>query len=27
VVWAYPVTAAETPHQVRMEGGEPFSAA
>ena len=27
VVWAYPVTAAETPHQVRMDGGEAFSAA
>lgn len=27
VVWAYPVTAEETPHQVRMDGGEAFSAA
>jgi len=27
VVWAYPVTAAETPHQVRMDGGEACSAA
>ncbi|MCP4899449.1 MAG: hypothetical protein GY906_20990 [bacterium] len=27
VVWAYPVTAEQTPHQVSMEGGEPFSAA
>ena len=27
VVWAYPVTAAETPHQVRMDGGAAFSAA
>jgi len=27
VVWAYPVTAEETPHQVRMDGGAAFSAA
>ena len=27
VVWAYPVTAEGTPHQVRMDGGEAFSAA
>jgi hypothetical protein len=27
VVWAYPVTAEKTPHQVRMDGGEAFSAA
>lgn len=27
VNWAYPVTAEETPHQVRMDGGEAFSAA
>ena len=27
VVWAYPVTAEETPHQVRIDGGEAFSAA
>jgi len=27
VIWAYPVTAEETPHQVRMDGGEAFSAA
>jgi len=27
VVWAYPVTAEQTPHQVRMDGGEAFSAA
>ena len=27
VVWAYPVTAEETPHQVRVDGGEAFSAA
>lgn len=27
VDWAYPVTADETPHQVRMDGGEAFSAA
>jgi transcription initiation factor IIE alpha subunit len=27
VVWAYPVTVEETPHQVRMDGGEAFSAA
>ena len=27
VVWAYPVTVEETPHQVRMNGGEAFSAA
>jgi hypothetical protein len=27
VVWAYPVTAEETPHQVQMDGGELFSAA
>ncbi len=27
VVWAYPVTAEDTPHQVRMDGGEAFSAA
>ncbi len=27
VVWAYPVTAAETPHQVRIDGGAAFSAA
>jgi len=27
VVWAYPVTAEETPHQIRMDGGEAFSAA
>jgi hypothetical protein len=27
VVWAYPVTAEETPHQVTMDGGEAFSAA
>jgi hypothetical protein len=27
VVWAYPVTAEKTPHQVRMDGGAAFSAA
>ena len=27
VVWAYPVTVEETPHQVRFDGGEAFSAA
>jgi hypothetical protein len=27
VVWAYPVTAATTPHQVRIDGGAAFSAA
>jgi hypothetical protein len=27
VIWAYPVTAAETPHQVRIDGGAAFSAA
>jgi hypothetical protein len=27
VVWAYPVTAEKTPHQVEMDGGEAFSAA
>jgi hypothetical protein len=27
VVWAYPVTAEETCHQVRIDGGEAFSAA
>jgi len=27
VMWAYPVTAEETPHQVRMDGGPAFSAA
>jgi hypothetical protein len=27
VIWAYPVTAAETPHQVEIEGGAAFSAA
>jgi hypothetical protein len=27
VVWAYPVTAATTAHQVRLDGGEAFSAA
>jgi hypothetical protein len=27
VVWAYPVTAEETPHQVRIDRGEAFSAA
>ena len=27
VVWAYPVTAEETPHQARIDGGEAFSAA
>ena len=27
VVWAYPVTAEMTPHQVEMDGGEAFSAA
>jgi len=27
VVWAYPVTAEETPHQIRMDGGAAFSAA
>ena len=27
VNWAYPVTAAETPHQVRIDGGAAFSAA
>ena len=27
VVWAYPVTAEETPHQVRIDGGAAFSAA
>ncbi len=27
VVWAYPVTAADTPHQVRIDGGAAFSAA
>ena len=27
VVWAYPVTADETPHQVRIDGGAAFSAA
>ena len=27
VVWAYPVTAELTPHQVRFDGGEAFSAA
>ena len=27
VTWAYPVTAAETPHQVRIGGGAVFSAA
>jgi len=27
VNWAYPVTAAQTPHQVRIDGGAAFSAA
>ena len=27
VVWAYPVTAEETPHQVRIDDGKAFSAA
>ena len=27
VIWAYPVTADETPHQVRIDGGAAFSAA
>ena len=27
VVWAYPVTAESTPHQVRIDGGAAFSAA
>lgn len=27
VVWAYPVTAEKTPHQVRIDGGAAFSAA
>ena len=27
VNWAYPVTSDETPHQVRIDGGEAFSAA
>jgi len=27
VDWAYPVTAEETPHQIRIDGGEAFSAA
>ena len=27
VNWAYPVTATETPHQVRIDGGAAFSAA
>ena len=27
VNWAYPVTAADTPHQVRIDGGAAFSAA
>ena len=27
VSWAYPVTAEETPHQVRIDGGAAFSAA
>ncbi len=27
VNWAYPVTADETPHQVRIDGGAAFSAA
>ena len=27
VIWAYPVTAEETPHQVRIDGGAAFSAA
>ena len=27
VVWAYPATAEETPHQVRIDGGAAFSAA
>jgi len=27
VVWAYPVTAETTAHQVKMDGGEAFSAA
>ena len=27
VVWAYPVTAEETPHQVRIDRGAAFSAA
>ena len=27
VSWAYPVTADKTPHQVRIDGGTPFSAA
>jgi len=27
VDWAYPVTAEETPHQVRIDGGAAFSAA
>lgn len=27
VNWAYPVTAETTPHQVRIDGGTPFSAA
>ena len=27
VDWAYPVTADETPHQVRIDGGAAFSAA
>ena len=27
VVWAYPVTAEKTPHQLRIDGGAAFSAA
>lgn len=27
VTWAYPVTAEQTPHQVRIDGGAAFSAA
>ena len=27
VNWAYPVTAEDTPHQIRIDGGEAFSAA
>jgi hypothetical protein len=27
VVWAYPVTAEKTPHQVRIDDGKAFSAA
>lgn len=27
VIWAYPVTAKDTPHQVRIDGGAAFSAA